>query len=344
MDWKPFFEENRTLFLVWSLPDLGSSRSLELSKELGIRELHFIYQSASRKKPWKTITASYRYVYQGLKTLQLLYQKKPRVVFVQSPPSFATMFVYLYCARTGSKYIIDAHSDALLRPVWNRPERLHAHLTKHAVATLITDEYFRNQIESRGGRALVLKDPITSYETENFPLNGSFNIAVVNKFAFDEPIEEIVQAAAELPSARFYVTGKKVKANPRLLAEAPENVIFTDFLPNKEYYGLLDSSDAVMCLTRRDHTLQCGACEALSLNTPVITSNWPLLENYFSSGTVHVDNSKEGIVTGVKKMIADYNRYQQEIRELRTKNRRLWEQKIEELVGLIQGDKTKKNS
>lgn len=338
MDWKAFFEKNRALFLVWSTPDWGSSRSREFSKELGIRELHFIYRDTSRKNIWKTITAPYRYLYQGWKTLQILYKKRPGIVFVQSPPSFAALFVYLYCASTGSKYLIDAHSDALMRPVWNKPEWLVAYLGRHAVATIVTDEYFCSQIESRGGRVLVLKDPVTSYETKSYPVNGSFNIAVVNKFAGDEPIETVIQAAAEIPEAKFYITGKKVKADPLLISGAPKNVIFTDFLPNREYYGLLENSHAVMCLTTRDHTLQCGACEALSLNTPVITSRWPILVDYFSSGTVHVDNTREGIIAGVQEMIANYNRFQGEIRELRTQKRRAWEQKIEELVSLIQAN------
>jgi hypothetical protein len=112
-------------------------------------------------------------------------------------------------------------------------------------------------------------------------------------------------------------------------------VVFTDFLPNEDYFRLLRSSHAVMSLTTRDHTLQCGACEALSLERPIITSNWPLLQEYFCRGTVHVDNTPAGIRQGIESLRRDYSRYEAEVTELRQMRREESQQQTAALADLI---------
>jgi len=247
------------------------------------------------------------------------------------------LFVYLYCLFSGGHYVVDAHSAAMLRPVWTRPRWLYRFLARRAVATIVTNEHFAAQIESWGARALVLRDIPTKFpDSDPYPgLNGGFNVVVVSTFAGDEPLEEVFRAASALPEARFYVTGKKSQAGAGLLARAPENVHFTDFLPDEAYYGLMRSGDAIMCLTTRNHTMQRGACEALSLGKPIITSDWPLLRSYFNKGTVHVSNDSQGIAAGVETMRANYPKYQAGINDLRAQQREEWQRQSAELIHLL---------
>jgi glycosyltransferase involved in cell wall biosynthesis len=119
----------------------------------------------------------------------------------------------------------------------------------------------------------------------------------------------------------------------------PANVHFTGYLPNETYYALLANSQAVLCLTTRDHTMQRGACEALSLGKPIITSDWPLLQTYFHAGTVHVDNTPEGIRQGVLVLKADYGRYQAGIRQLQIEQQREWQQKVTLLIQRLETSK-----
>jgi glycosyltransferase involved in cell wall biosynthesis len=116
---------------------------------------------------------------------------------------------------------------------------------------------------------------------------------------------------------------------------AAANVHFTDFLPNDSYYALLDSAQSVICLTTRNHTMQRGACEALWKGKPIIISDWPLLREYFSNGTIYVDNSASGIAQGVALMKENYWHYQKGIRELQVSRRREWREKLTALEKLI---------
>jgi glycosyltransferase involved in cell wall biosynthesis len=215
---------------------------------------------------------------------------------------------------------------------------LQRFLARQAIATIVTNEYFQQLVERRGGRAFVLRDIPTSFDLNGtYPLNGGFNIAVVNSFAKDEPLDEVLAAAGDLADVNFYVTGKQELAPPSMLARAPANVRFTGFLPDATYYALLNGAHAVVCLTTRDHTMQRGACEALSLGRPIITSDWPLLKMYFHKGTIHVPNTGAGIRQGVLKMQGHHAMYQAEIKDLQIAQQREWREKIEALTRLIEG-------
>ena len=55
----------------------------------------------------------------------------------------------------------------------------------------------------------------------------------------------------------------------------------------------------MMSLTTHDHTMQRGGYEALALDKPLITSDWPVLRETFSAGTIYVDNSADAIAEAI---------------------------------------------
>ena len=159
---------------------------------------------------------------------------------------------------------------------------------------------------------------------------------VVNTFSPDEPLDEVIAAAKHLPHVTFYVSGDLKRSEGHLQEKAPDNVHFTGFLPRESFYDLMASSQAVMCLTTRDHTMQNGACEALSMARPIITSRWSLLQSYFSQGTVYVDNTAEAIADGVREMMLNHSRYEAEIRQLQAKQRLVWKSATRALAQVVE--------
>lgn len=321
----------KAIFLVWAKPTFGSSRSRFLARELEIAGPDYV--SFGARRGWLNLLL--RYPVQAWQTVRLLWKKRPAVVLVQSPPTPAVLISAIYCRLTGGQVVIDAHSDTFQRRIWTWPGWLYRRVARGALAFLVTDNHFKQIVESWGGRAIVMRSPVTWYDQEAFPLNGHFNVTMVNSFAADEPLEEVLKAAGSLPGVHFYVTGKVTSQREELVRRAPPNVTFTGFLPEQQYFGLLKASHAVMSLTTRDHTFQCGACEALSLERPILTSDWPLLREYFSQGTVHVDNTSAGICRGVEAMQRDYQRFEGEVVELRKLRSEEWHGRVAELVDLI---------
>lgn len=322
--------KDKMLFLAWAPPS-HSGRSQLLSDKLGIAllEVHYFRQRSRWIVPIK-------YTLQGIKTLVELFRRRPRVIFVQDPPILASLVVWIYCLFSRSHFIIDSHTDALLASWFQWLMPLHRFLSLRAICTIVTNEYLKSIIDDRGAPSFILADVPTEFKYRDYPLDNKFDIAMVSSFSYDEPRKRVFEVARRLPDVHFHITGSLKLANQAELDQAPENVHFTGFLPFEDYYGLLHGADAVLVLTTEDHTLQWGACEAVSLGRPVITSDWPFLKSYFDKGTVYVDNTIEGIYQGVVAMQREHERYSREVLELRQERKLEWEQKHDELMAMIQ--------
>jgi glycosyltransferase involved in cell wall biosynthesis len=271
-----------------------------------------------------------------VKTAALLLRRRPRIVFVQSPPTPAVFLVVLYSRLTGGRFVVDAHSDAMLSPFWTRPRWLYRAVARRALATIVTNEHFAGTIRRAGGTALVIRDVPTTYAADGrVEVEEGFTVLVVSSFAPDEPVAKVMDAVGSLEGTVAYVTGDPRRAGASLLETAPDNVRFTGFLPNDRYYGLMGAVDAVVCLTTRDHTMQRGACEALWMRRPILTSDWPLLREYFSKGAVHVPPTTAAIRDGLEELRRNHLTYVEQIEQLRVERRREWQQALGSLVTLI---------
>jgi glycosyltransferase involved in cell wall biosynthesis len=301
----------RSTFIAWG-PPAYTNRTRLLAAELGV-EVRHIYSIRRRG----ALAGLVKYPYQAVVTVFHLLRHRPRLVLVQNPPSFAVIFVAVYAALSRAIFVVDAHSAAFDAKVWSRPEWVYRIVARGATTTIVTNDHFALRIRGWGGHASVIRDIPTQFECGSYPLPSSFNVAVVCTFADDEPIGEVVEAATTMPDVRFFVTGDPRREGARVPDTLPQNVEFTGFVAADEYYGLLRDSDAVMVLTTRNHTMQRGACEALSVGTPIVTSDWPLLRDYFCKGTIHVDNTAVGIERGLRDLRNHHERFQREVEELR---------------------------
>jgi len=313
------------LFVVWG-PLQGSRRSEQIAKKFKI-DIEYIY--LTRKTG--LLYAPFKYAYQAVATLSLLFQRRPDLVFIQNPPIFGALFVYFYCLFFGAQFVIDTHTGALLYPQWQPTIPLQQFLARRALATIVTNKYLAEKIASWNASIFVLEDPPMT-----LPHNG-LKVVMVSVAYPDEPVAEMVEVARHLPEMTFYITGDFSKS--RYFAEtvrtAPANVHFTGFL-REGYFALLAAADVIVCLTKDDYTFQSGANEALWLGKPLITSDWPVLRDYFNKGTLHVDNSVEGIEQALGEMAENLAAFQADMAILQQECRAQWSEKAQALLALIQ--------
>lgn len=309
-----------TTFVVWA-PRHRGTRSAWLAAELGIDPPHYFPAAGGRGLR----AAPGKYPAQLVRTIGHLLHRRPRAIFVQSPPSFAGWTAAAWSLATGSAVVIDAHSDAFERGIWTRPGWMTRAVARRATAILVTDDHWAAIVRSWGGRPILVPNvPTTLVPGEPPPLDaGRPNVAVVNTWAPDEPLRAVIDAAERLPEVAFHVTGRSDRL-VELGRGVPANVRFTGFLDETAYLGLLAEADAVVCLTTRDHTMQNGAAEAMSLGTPVVTSTWPILRGYFSRGTVHVEHDPAAIADGIARLLAERSAYRSAILALRDEQHARW--------------------
>lgn len=282
--------------------------------------------------------APFKYVAQAVKTLIVLFQQRPRSIFVTNPPAFAPFFVFLYAKLTGTPYIMDTHSPALYSRKWGWTVPLQRFLARHALVNIVDQERFHELFETWGAKAIVLEKPPRNFQNRIFEDIGDpsrFEITVINTFAVDEPVDIILEAARELPGVHFYILGDTALANPADLQNAPDNVTFTGYLLGRDYWNRLYSSRAVMALTTYPHSLLAGAQDGGELDKPLLLSRQPALEEYFTKGAIFIENSAAGIVEGVRALMAQEAQRQAEIADLINERHAHWQSRFEQLDRMI---------
>jgi glycosyltransferase involved in cell wall biosynthesis len=311
----------RSLFISWVR---HSTRSSSLAQGLGA-ECHFIHAGQR--------LGLLKYFPRAWKTWRLLTRRRPALVICMNPPYFLPLVAAVYTWFYRARFILDSHSAAFDMRKWTWLRPLHAFAARRAALSIVTNEALCEAVRALGGEAFRITDIPYTLPAGSYPLPAAaFTIVFVCTYAPDEPLAAVFEAARGLADVNFYVTGDARKADPALRATQPKNLVFTGYLSNEEYAGLLRAADALMVLTTRDFTMQRGGSEAISVGRPLITSDWPILRQVFSKGTLHVDNSAESIRAAVGVLRGSYERYRREIHELANERQASWVRTRAELV------------
>ncbi len=307
-------------------------RSDTIATELG-GPSHLIHY-LSFKRP---LQAPLKYVMQTLRTLWVLQREKPDVVFVAVPPIFAALPVLLWARLRGStRVVIDAHTGIFEHARWSWLLPLTRWSFRRADSVIVTGKHLKNLVESWGAHAIVIGTvPVRFCEGQKPAACSGARVVVVNTFSVDEPVGEVLAAARALDQTRVFITGDVRHADRTWIESKPKNVEFTGFVSEEEYAGLMRAADVVVVLTTHDHTMQRGGYEAMALERPLVTSDWQLLRETFSRGTIHVDNNSTAIAAGIAAAVADGDRLVREMRVLRAEHEELFSARLRELCDRV---------
>lgn len=284
----------KRIWITWE----RQRRSVELAKKFNC-ELFLIEYAGLLKYP-KAI----------IKTLTILRSSRPNILFVQNPSMILAAFACIYKFVSKTTLIVDRHTTFLLtRKYMNTPKiiifkLLHRFTIRHADLTIVTNDFLANLVSKLKGRPFVLPDKLPELShSKELPLKGKRNILLISSFGMDEPIKEALESMRHLKQKDIflYITGNYRKLDHSIYKEAPENVVFTDYLAEQDFSDMLFSVDAVMVLTTAEHCMLCGCYESVSAGKPLITSNKKVLREYFTCA-VFVDNTPKDIADGIERV------------------------------------------
>jgi glycosyltransferase involved in cell wall biosynthesis len=282
-----------------------------------------------------------RYVESISRTLAIIRQEKADVVFAQNPSTVLGLLLVLVKPFLFRMVVLDSHNTGiyLLEEKYRLLNWVSAFIQRRTDLTIVTNIGLKREIEGNGGRARVIFDRIPKVEKLRPQVLGKgWAVAFICSFARDEPYEAVLECAATLPEGiRIYVTGNYCgKVNT---ANVQENVSFTGFLREEDYWGLLQACHLVMDLTTYEDCLVCGAYEAIALGKPLILSDTHATKELFTEGCVYVEPTAESIRDGILKAIAQYENNLQGIIELRGDLEKKWHCAIDALKKETLGDR-----
>ena len=260
-----------------------------------------------------------RYWALGRRTFGIVRREKPAIVYFQNPSIvLATLIVSMKVLRlTRATIVGDYHNAGVYPPV---ARFLVPWLVRHADLTIVSNQNLATVVESMGGRALPMPDPIPALETASHrPAADSFDVLFVCSWADDEPITEVLRAAQSLletePNLNLAITGRPKLEKIGWRDPVPANVKLTGFLSEHDFDHRLTHADAILDLTTRADCMVCGAYEATAAQVPMILSDNPPTREYFDKGALFTDNSANSIAALIREMRADHARLQREVIE-----------------------------
>lgn len=311
----------RGLWITWD----HHRRTSELARALGI-PLKVISLSAPR---------AVRYLVLGAATVLTLVRTRPRLLIVQNPSIILAALACGLRRLLGYTLVVDRHSNfefantdtGLFNAISN-------YSLRHADLTIVTNTRVKEIVEAKGGRGFILPDKLpTLAKARVKPLSGRVNVVFVCTYSPDEPVIEVIEAARLLPAdVHVHITGNNRSLPASVRENAPPNLVFTGYLPSADYESLLLSADLVLELTTRDHTLLCGAYEAVSLGKPLIISRTEALTQYFRRGAVTTENTAPSIANAIVIAQAQLPRLNQDVRTLASELTDDWNQRFDTLV------------
>jgi len=287
------------------------------------------------------ILLPWRYIIASAKTLYVLLREQPKVVFVQNPPTMSVMVVWLYARFCGASFIPDSHCSVFNSRKWRRFLWIYRYIAKQALTNIAHNHRYVEEIKTWGAHSVNLGSvPRKMQTTRTYEVRPGFNVVFPCSFQGDEPVAEVIKAAKILSDVNFYITGNLRRVPHELVESAPPNIIFTGFLPNEDYVARIKACAAVMLLTTRGDTNQSGAYEAIAVNRPIILSDWPLLREIYSKGTVFTNNDSASIFGAVERIRDNYDFYLEQIALLREETMESWERSYKVLSTAILNENT----
>jgi glycosyltransferase involved in cell wall biosynthesis len=284
-------------FIAWAP---GDSRPRSIAAALGGEQRTFYDLGIVRRA-----LVPLRYLVSGARTFAYLLRHRPRSVIVQTPPMPAAAIVWLYGKVARAPVVIDSHPasfglsgasiDRAMLPVLRK-------LAPRVNGCIVTVDELGQQIEAWGGRPLVLHEAPPAWpeiETPNGSEAPARRVLFIATFAPDEPLEEVLQAAAQLPDVTVAITGDVRKLPQRQRRAAPPNVEWTGWLSGADYPRALSAADAIVSLTERSQSVPRSAYEAVYAGRPLIVSDWQSMKELFPYAE-HVRNEAGSIAAGIR--------------------------------------------
>lgn len=316
---------DRTVWIAWE----RHRRSEELINYLNIKS--YLFRSSSPRY--------IKYLILTIKTLYVLAITKPKILIVQNPSIVLSFLVCLLSKIFRFKVVVDSHNEGVVPFNYNNKivNRIVAYIHKSADLTIVTNSNLAKVVVKNSGTPFVLPDKKPTPKVINdISLDGEFNYVFICTYSEDEPIGEVMDSVKFIDSNdKIYVTGNIKKAPQHLIQSKSDNIVFTDYLSDGDYWGVLRAANCVIDLTYMKDCLVCGAYEALAVCTPLILTDTVVSRDTFKNGAIYVNNDAQSIGTAMQYVKKNYSSLKQQVQAASEAYSLNWDRGGQELKGIL---------
>ncbi len=260
--------------------------------------------------------APIRYLALFFRTLFLLANRRPDVVYAQNPPIFCPLTCLLYCRLAGARLVIDHHSIWSVKTMRGRSPLsrgiafLERVVSRAADANTTPHDLWARMLVKMGARnVLVYHDFVPKNELwpdEALRRQMAEGPVLAISSHGGHPLERLEMEAAAVAKEReagvsLVISGPKEKLERRIGSlTLPPNVKYAGFLPREVYETLKASADFALNITDEPYTLSHVLFEFAASSLPMISSKQPVVEELFGDSLLYADSTVEDVAAKVR--------------------------------------------
>jgi len=244
-----------------------------------------------------------RYIALSIRTIRLLLTEGIEIVFFQNPSIVLSVLIVLLkkMGIVQAKIVGDFHNAGVTPP---RGAFLCQWVARSSDLTIVSNPNLVGVVSSWGAKSAAAPDPLPVFHTDTdrggSSTTNAFTFLFICSWADDEPVAEVVRAAAilekEYPFFKTIITGRPKLQKHLNGVSIPDSIVLTGFLSEEDFEEQVNAADIILDLTTRPDCMVCGAYEAISAEKPAILSDNPPTREYFNLGVEFTDNSATDIV------------------------------------------------
>jgi glycosyltransferase involved in cell wall biosynthesis len=262
--------------------------------------------------------APVRYLALFFRTLFILAQKRPCVVYAQNPPIFCPLTCLLYCRLSGARLVIDHHSIWSVKTLAGRSPLSRGIAFLERVVSRAADAntaphglWGRMLVKMGARRVLVYHDYVPKNERRrDQALRGEMGTGPILAVSSHggHPLERLEVEAAAVGRERdagvsLVVSGPTEKLQRRFAAMSlPPNVKYAGFLKREVYESLKASADFAINITDEPYTLSHVLFEFVASSLPVISSKEEAVEELFGDSLFYADSTVDDVAEKVAQL------------------------------------------
>jgi glycosyltransferase involved in cell wall biosynthesis len=247
-----------------------------------------------------------RYLADTARTWGKLSRERPAVVVVTTPPVFAPIVAWGWCALNSARLVVDCHTGAFTdrRWAWSRP--IHRVLLRRVAVALVHTDSDRELLAGWHVPVLLLPDDVPGETEAGEPVaRGSRpRVLVAGSFDETEPFAGALAAAELVPELEVRFTGDPLRLPGALRRPAAGNIVLTGFLDYPRFLAEMLAADVVAVFSEETNTMSRAAFEAAGLGQPMVLSDQPGLRERFGSAALFTANRPEAMAASLREAVS----------------------------------------